>query len=105
MSVRIISFNEISVPEGMLFDRVTIELRFKTNKLLICSAKSHEFEYIKNNNVYRKNICARIRIPPTFFQCFLYIHASIINMKTMTEVLEIQVDEHEELFDSKNLII
>ena len=89
----------------MIFDKVTIELRFKTNKLLICSAKSHEFEYIQNSCIYKKNIYARIRIPPIFSQCFIYVHASIINMNTMIEVLEVQVGDYEEEVRNKNLLI
>lgn len=82
MSVRILNFTEICVPDDILFDRLTIDIKFKTLKLPICDLKSYQFEYIKNGGVYKKPINAKIRIPPTYFKCFLYLHASIINMKT-----------------------
>ena len=87
---RIIEFKALSYDHTSLFDSAYVALRFNYSEIPIIKEKASRFEFNYHSSVATKHLNSKVRVPYTCSSCQLIVHLTLINLKTLPAVVNIE---------------
>lgn len=92
---RVIEFKALSFDRSSLFDSAYVALRFNSSEIPIIKEKASRFEFNYHSSVATKHVNSKIRVPYTCSRCELMVHLTLINLKTLPSIVDIEFKDGE----------